>query len=104
MFLLKGEGQDGDGAAKPIEWAGDPFEYRAQYCKEYGFMANIDLTKLRSSNQADVMGKRVEHVFGGILRNGPQRLEVGNALEAGIYFVRMQVNGQDKVLKILKTD
>jgi hypothetical protein len=52
----------------------------------------------------DVMGKRVETVFVGILRSGKHRFEAGNDLQAGIYFVRLRVDGVEHVIKVLKAD
>ncbi len=57
-----------------------------------------------SVNVYDVLGKNVAHLMNGSLEKGVHRFEVGNDLEAGIYFVRLQVNGATQILKVLKSN
>lgn len=51
-----------------------------------------------------MLGKNVAHLMNGSLEKGVHRFEVGNDLEAGIYFVRLQVNGATQTLKVLKSN
>ena len=52
----------------------------------------------------DVLGKFVESIASGALKKGAHRFELGSELEAGVYFVRLTVNGNSQTIKVLKTE
>jgi hypothetical protein len=52
----------------------------------------------------DVVGKCVAHLAAGSLAADQYRYTIGDDLRAGIYFVRLKVNGNERVIKVLKSN
>jgi hypothetical protein len=52
----------------------------------------------------DVLGKFSESITTGALKKGMHRFEFGSELQAGVYFVRLTVNGNSQTIKVLKTE
>jgi hypothetical protein len=52
----------------------------------------------------DVTGKQMEPVFAGHVKKGSHHFGMGDDLKAGIYFVRLRLNDEEKVLKVLKVE
>jgi hypothetical protein len=52
----------------------------------------------------DALGKFVKSIASGALKKGAHRFEIGSELQAGVYFVRLSLNGNSQTIKVLKAE
>jgi len=81
--------------------------YFAAYPNPFQQQLHIAIDSLDSDtvslDMLDVTGRTVKQFVNGlVLSNGISLLYDGDTLQEGVYFLRLQINGESRVLKIIK--